>query len=221
MTLNKRKEQIGYSTLFLCDCMELMAQYPDKHFDLAIVDPPYGNNDAMGIKNGNGHKAERKNYKLFSDNAPTELYFNELERISKHRIICGANFFGIKGGYICWHKHGTAFGECELIHCSKINSVRLFDYIWNGMLQQNMKNKEYRIHPTQKPIGLYKYLLSNFANTGDKILDTHLGSGSIAVACNEMGFNLTASEIDKDYFESACVRIAEANKQGQLFRGVA
>jgi len=209
-----RREIIGNCELYLGDCMDLMKQFPDNHFDLAITDPPYGNNDAIGLKNGNGHIAERKDYKLFKNTAPNADYFNELKRVSKNRIICGGNYFGLAGGYICWWKHGTAFGECELIYCSMINSVKLFDYTWNGMLQENMKNKETRIHPTQKPISLYKWLLSQFTKPGNKIIDTHMGSGSIAIACNEMNVNLTAIEIDPDYFNAACDRIKAAAAQG-------
>ena len=93
------------------DCMEGMKQFPDKYFELAIVDPPYGNSDAIGIQNGNKHNAKRTDYKLFSNVAPKQEYFDELLRVSKNQIIWGGNFFGIKGGYICWNKHGTVFGE--------------------------------------------------------------------------------------------------------------
>ena len=210
------KKVIGNCTLYLGDCMKLMAQYPEKHFDLAIVDPPYGNNDAIGIQNGKNHKTDRKNYRLFLNRPPDNIYFNELNRVSKNQIIWGGNYFGLVGGYICWWKHGTAFGECELAYCSMINSVRLFDFTWNGMLQGNMKNKELRIHPTQKPVALYKWLLSKYAKPGWKILDTHLGSGSIAVACYDMGFPLTACEIDKDYFTAAVERLRQFAAQGTL-----
>ena len=209
-----KREVIGNCELYLGDCMDLMKQFPDNYFNLAITDPPYGNNDAIGIKNGNGHSAERKDYKLFSNVAPNADYFNELKRISKNQIICGGNFYGLAGGYICWWKHGTAFGECELLYCSMINSVKLFDFTWNGMLQENMKNKEIRIHPTQKPVALYKWLLSQFTKPGNKIIDTHMGSGSIAIACNDMNVNLTAIEIDEDYFNAACNRIKIAAAQG-------
>jgi site-specific DNA-methyltransferase (adenine-specific) len=128
--------------------------------------------------------------------------------------VWGGNFFGLSGGYICWWKHGTAFSECELAYCSMINSVRLYDFTWNGMLQGNMKDKEIRIHPTQKPVRLYKWLLSQYAKPGMKILDTHFGSGSIAIACNEMNISLIASEIDTDYFNAACKRIEIAAAQG-------
>jgi len=207
------------------DCLQALKAMQDKQFDLAIVDPPYGNNDAIGLKdNASGKKQAtlRTNYRQFENNAPTEEYFSELKRVSKNQIVWGANFFGLKGGYICWNKFGTAFGQAELAYCSKINSVRVFEYVWNGMLQQNMKNKEERIHPTQKPVKLYDWLLHNYAKPNDLILDTHFGSGSIALAVDKanrldkMNLHLTACEIDKEYIDKAIKRISESIKQGTL-----
>lgn len=171
------------------DCMAIMARYPDKYFDLAIVDPPYGNDDAIGIINGNSHAANRTDYKLFENIAPGPEYFTELKRVSKHQIVWGGNWFGLRGGYLCWNKNGTAFGEAELAYCSMFKSVRVYEFTWNGMIQGNMKEKEQRIHPTQKPVQLYNYLLNEFAEPGMKILDTHLGSGSIGIACHYFGCN--------------------------------
>jgi site-specific DNA-methyltransferase (adenine-specific) len=199
------------------DCMVAMKDMKDNQFDLAIVDPPYGNTDAIGIKNGNSHVAKRKDYDLFENTAPEIIYFEELKRVSKNQIIWGGNYFGLRGGYICWNKFGTAFGEAELAYCSSINSVRVFEYIWNGMIQDNMKNKEKRIHPTQKPKALYKWILENFAKQGDSILDTHAGSLSIALACWDMRFDLEAYEIDKNYYDMACKRFAQHCQQGQFF----
>ena len=202
------------------DCMNIMKNYDDDHFDLAIVDPPYGNQDAIGIKsskNKTQHYANRKDYRLFENVAPTKDYFNELKRVSKNQIIWGGNWFGLKGGYICWNKYGTAFGQAELAYCSLIKSVRVFEYQWNGMLQEDMKNKEERIHPTQKPVALYKWLLHNYAKKGQKILDTHLGSGSIGIACYYFGVDLVGIEIDKQYFEKAKERIDLLTRQETLF----
>jgi site-specific DNA-methyltransferase (adenine-specific) len=196
--------------------MEAMKEMPDRAFDLAIVDPPYGNKDAIGIQNSNGHAATRTDYRLFKNEAPDKAYFEELKRVSKHQIVWGGNFFGLAGGYICWDKNGTAFGEAELAWCSKINSVRVFEYTWNGMIQADMMNKEKRIHPTQKPVKLYEWLLKNFAKQGETIIDTHLGSGSIAIACDNMGFDLVAMEIDAEYFHAAKNRLEEHRKQGKL-----
>lgn len=202
------------------DNMDLMARYPDKYFELACVDPPYGNKgfDAMHKTSSEKVKlAKRGEYKPFENTAPNADYFNELFRVSKNQIIWGGNFFGLSGGFICWNKHGTCFGEAELAFCSMQKQVNIFDFEWNGMLQGDMKNKEQRIHPTQKPVALYKWLLSRYAHPGDKILDTHLGSGSIAIACHDMGYDLTACELDADYYAAACKRLATHQAQGQLF----
>ncbi len=197
--------------------MELMARYPDNYFDLAIVDPPYGNIDAIGL-NDNKKKGKqatkRKGYHLFENIAPDNEYYLELERVSKNQIIWGGNFLGLCGGVIVWNKNGTAFGEGEIAICSTHKSVQIFEFTWNGMLQGDMKNKETRIHPTQKPVALYKWILDKYAKQGDKILDTHLGSGSIAIACHDYGFDLTACELDKEYFDKAMQRLK--NHQSQL-----
>jgi site-specific DNA-methyltransferase (adenine-specific) len=194
-----------------------MGRYPDKYFELAIVDPPYDNNDAIGIRNGKSHNAKRKDYVLFENVAPQKAYFDELIRVSKEQIIWGANFFGLTGGYICWNKNGTAFGEAELAFCSYQNSVSVFEYTWNGMIQGDMKNKEERIHPTQKPVALYKWLLKSYAKPGDKILDTHLGSGSSRIAAYDMGFDFTGFEIDPDYLAAQEKRFQQFKAQTKLF----
>lgn len=207
------KIQLENITAIHGDCIDFMKDIPDKYFDLAIVDPPYEGNDAIGLKNSKGHTAKRKNYKVFKNIAPDENYFRELERVSKNQIVWGGNFFGLKGGVIVWNKHGTAFGEGEIAICSTHKSVRFFDFVWNGMLQQNMKNKQIRIHPTEKPIQLYKWLLSNYAKKGSKILDTHGGSFSHAIACYDLGFELTIIEKDKDYFDKAIKRLKNFQSQ--------
>jgi site-specific DNA-methyltransferase (adenine-specific) len=202
------------------DNMELMARYPDKYFDLAIVDPPYGNIDAIGLtdnKKQSKQATKRKGYHLFENIAPDNNYYLELERVSKNQIIWGGNFLGLCGGVIVWNKNGTAFGEGEIAICSTHKSVQIFEFTWNGMLQGDMKNKETRIHPTQKPVALYKWLLDKYAKDGDKILDTHLGSGSIAIACHDYGFELTACELDTEYYEQAIKRIKNHVLQQRLF----
>ena len=205
------------------DNMELMARYEDNYFDLAIVDPPYGGNDAIGLKDNINNKKQatkRTDYKLFENKAPTTEYFNELKRVSKHQIIWGTNFYNnydLSGGRICWDKKGTAFGRAELAYYSGSKSVNICEIVWNGMLQHDMKNKEQRIHPTQKPVKLYEWLLMNYAKEGDKILDTHLGSGSIAIACHNLGYDLTACELDKDYYEAAVKRIEQHKQQLRIF----
>ena len=210
------------------DNLELMAHYPDKHFDLAIVDPPYGiGEDGSKNKTRTGGLAKPKDYKAFAGNdisSPDIIYFNELKRISKNQIIWGANHFISKIPYdsscwIVWDKDNgeTDFADCELAWASFKTSVRKFKFKWQGMLQENMKNKEIRIHPTQKPVALYKWLLDKYAKQGDKILDTHLGSGSIAIACHDYGFDLTACELDKEYYEKALDRLNKHQMQQSLF----
>ena len=192
------------------DCMEGMARYPDKYFNLAIVDPPYGIGEDGGDKK-RGQKSIKTpiyNKKNWDSEPPKIEYFNELLRVSKNQIIFGANHFINNIPYnsscwIVWDKDNTGdFADAELAYTSFKSAVRIFKFRWNGMLQQNMKDKEQRIHPTQKPIALYKWLLQNYAKQGDKILDTHLGSGSSRIAAYEMGFDFTGFELDKDYFEA-------------------
>jgi len=198
------KTAVMRSAVFNEDCIAVMKRYPDKFFNLAIVDPPYGNIDAIGLadnKKKGKQATKRTNYKLFENIAPDDEYYIELERVSKNQIVWGGNFLGLCGGVIVWQKNGTAFGEAEVAICSTHKSVRVFEYTWNGMLQQNMKDKEIRIHPTQKPVALYEWILKNYAKEGDVILDTHLGSGSSRIACHKAGLDFVGCEIDKDYFD--------------------
>ena len=205
------------------DNMKLMARYEDNYFDLAIVDPPYGGNDAIGLKDNtskNKQATKRTNYNVFQNIAPSKKYFDELIRISKNQIIWGVNFYNnynFSGGRLVWDKKGTAFGRAEMAYLSMTKSVNICEIIWNGMIQHDMKNKETRIHPTQKPVKLYEWLLMNYAKEGDKILDTHLGSGSIALACHNLGYDLTACELDKEYYDAAIKRIKEHKQQLRMF----
>ena len=201
--------------LFNCDCMAFMAEIPDNHYDLAIVDPPYGigadkkNSDAAKKSLKSAKESNDYGKQVWDNNTPEDSYFKELFRISKHQIIWGANYFGLSGGMIYWHKNVSmpTYSDGELAYCSKINKVQYFEFTWHGMIQNNMKEKERRIHPTQKPIQLYKWLLINYANSGDKIFDSHGGSFSSACACLDMGFEFDGCELDKDYFDSAVERI--------------
>jgi site-specific DNA-methyltransferase (adenine-specific) len=204
-----------------------MKEIPDKYFQLAIVDPPYGIGENGSKNKSRGKLAVAKDYKSFYGadlNPPDENYFNEIKRVSKNQIIWGANHFISKIPYnsscwIVWNKNngGNDFADCELAWTSFNSAVRIFKYTWNGMIQENMKNKEFRIHPTQKPISLYKWLLNNYATKGDKILDTHAGSGSSLIACYELGFDYIGFEIDTDYFNAANHRIDTVKNQGRLF----
>ena len=214
------------------DNMELMARYEDNYFDLAIVDPPYGIDIGNQSQGKGGGLAKKINYtvKDWDKFAPNKKYFEELIRVSKNQIIWGANHFidKIPFGSPCWivwdkDNGSTDFADCELAYTSFKTAVRKIKWKWAGMLQQDMKNKEIRIHPTQKPIKLYEWLLMNYAKEGDKILDTHLGSGSIAIAIDnvnkieQMNLELTACELDKEYFEASLKRIENQTKQQKLF----
>jgi site-specific DNA-methyltransferase (adenine-specific) len=203
------------------DNMELMARYSDNYFDLAIVDPPYGidlANMNMGI--GNTPKASKaKNRKWQAKNWDNEIpkddYFQELFRVSKNQIIWGGNYFnlGICNKFIIWDKeipNGLSFSDCEYAWTSFSGANKIFRY-------SAYLNKSEKFHPTQKPPQLYKWLLDKYAKPTDKILDTHLGSGSIAIACHDYGFDLTACELDKEYFDKAMKRINNHTAQTKLF----
>lgn len=209
--------------------MELMKRYPDKYFDLAIVDPPYG----IGMDNSNKRtKPSRPNsytdkYKDFRyhdanwDNAiPTKEYFNELFRVSKNQIIWGANYFceflPSGTGWLFWNKLNgldNCFSDGEFAFSSKGVQSKYFEC----STFHDLKGGKDRIHPTQKPTKLYKWLLKNYAKQGDKILDTHLGSGSIAIACHDYGFDLTACELDTEYYNNALKRLQQHQAQLQMF----
>lgn len=209
------------------DCMEYMRMLSDKAFDLSIVDPPYGIGENGDRNASRGKLAIAKDYKPFAGNdlaPPTADYFNELKRVSKNQIIWGANHFcSIFGGssscWIVWDKLTGAsdFADCELAYTSFKTAVRKFSFQWSGMLQGDMKNKEHRIHPTQKPIKLYEWLLANYAKPGDRILDTHLGSGSSAIAAHYGNFDFVGCELDKDYYDAAVKRFQRETAQLSMF----
>jgi site-specific DNA-methyltransferase (adenine-specific) len=208
------------SKVYLEDCTKALKRFNDKHFDLAIVDPPYGNIDAIGLtdnKRKGKQATKRTNYKLFENIAPDDEYYCELARVSKNQIVWGGNFLGLCGGVIVWQKNGTAFGEAEVAICSTHKSVKVFEYTWNGMIQQNMKDKEIRIHPTQKPVALYEWILHNYAKPNDLILDTHLGSGSSRIAAYKGGFNFVGFEIDAEYYEKQEKRFNDFKSQLRMF----
>ena len=196
------------------DCLPALKKMQDNQFDLAICDPPYG----IRINHNMGRRKNDKNsnYKKvnWDNDIPNENYFKELFRVSKNQIIWGANYFNMPPtkSFIIWRKphisEQMSFSMCEYAY----SSFDITAKIWSGI-----SNEKDRIHPTQKPVALYKWLLKNYAKEGDKILDTHLGSGSIAIACWDMGFDLTAYEIDKEYFDNACKRLENHKKQLQLF----
>ena len=198
------------------DCMELMARYPDNYFDLAIVDPPYGiERFKNGIGKNDRHKV--KSTAIFNNNPPTDIYFNELFRVSKNQIVWGANNFQMPPSeyFLVWNKKQTvdnfASAEYAWVSMGLKTPAKIFDY---GIHKHNHTDK---IHPTQKPIDLYKFILDKYTKKGDKILDTHLGSGSIAIACHDYGFELTCCELDVDYYNKAVERIKNHVSQLKLF----
>jgi site-specific DNA-methyltransferase (adenine-specific) len=213
------------SEVYNIDCIEYMKQFPDKHFELAIVDPPYGIGEGSD-KIKSRHHSQNK-YKTFDwdKTPPSDEYFNQLIRVSKNQIIWGANHFISQipfnsSCWVIWDKDtGTCdFADAELAYTSFKTAVRIFKFTWNGFRQgYDYASKEQRIHPTQKPVALYKWLLQNYAKDGDKILDTHLGSGSSRIAAYDMGFDFYATELDKDYFEASIKRFEQYKAQLKLF----
>lgn len=204
------------------DCMEEIKKYPDSYFDLAIVDPPYGIG-ANKMTLGNGKRKLYRGQNDWDKNSPTKEYFDELIRISKNQIVWGANHFVSKIPYdspcwIFWDK-GTGqndFADGELAWTSFKTTVRKFFKSWVGSNAKE-KNELDRIHPTQKPVDLYKWLLTNYAKEGDKILDTHVGSGSIMIACHDLGFDFTGYEIDEEYYQMALERLTNHQNQISMF----
>jgi site-specific DNA-methyltransferase (adenine-specific) len=203
------------------DNMELMARYPDNYFDLAIVDPPYGidlANMNMGLgKTPKASKSKNRKWKPkdWDNSIPSDEYFEALFRVSKAQIIWGGNYFnlGVCNKFIIWDKEipdGLSFSDCEYAWTSFSGANKIFRY-------SAYLNKDEKFHPTQKPPQLYKWLLDKYAKPNDKILDTHLGSGSIAIACHDYGFELTACELDKEYFDKAIERIKNHVSQQKLF----
>ena len=195
------------------DNMALMARYPDNYFDLAIVDPPYGLGDKT-TKGGCSKNSQVKFKEHEWDNAiPTKEYFNELKRVSKNYIIWGGNYMlehlNNCRCFITWDK---------MVYIPTMSQIELaltsFDLL--PQLVKINNNDANRQHPTQKPVALYKWLLTNYANQGDKILDTHLGSGSIAIACHDLEYDLTACELDTEYYDAAMKRINNHKKQLKL-----
>lgn len=216
------------------DCIEGMKEFPDKYFELAIVDVPYGIGEDGSKNHTRTNLVKSNNYKSFYGNdldAPSIEYFNELFRVSKNQIVWGANHFISKipfnsSCWIVWDKvNGNSdFADCELAWTNFKTAVRIFRYMWQGMnqgksiteghiMQGNKSKNEKRIHPTQKPVALYMWLLQNYAKPGDKILDTHVGSASSLIACYEMGFDFLGFEIDKYYYNLSNERLENYKKQ--------
>lgn len=236
---------IELNQIILADCMNIMKDIPDKYFELAIVDPPYGigadnfSNGSNLVRKEKGYPAESSSNRLKKNrlnqgsgklknrilnvsncswdiNPPDKEYFDELFRISKNQIICGGNYFDLSPtrGVVCWDKQQPweNFSQIELIWTSFDKPAKIFRLSNTGG-----KNDEKKIHPTQKPIALYRWLLQNYANPGDKIIDTHSGSGSLACACHLEKFEFLAIEKDPDYHAASVKRLEELRSQGVLF----
>jgi site-specific DNA-methyltransferase (adenine-specific) len=204
-------EIIKNCTLHNIDCMEYMKSLPNNAFDLAIVDPPYG----IDINSSGrlGHYGGKN--KKWDNETPKQEYFDELFRISKNQIIWGANYFNMPPTrcFLIWDKEqpeSVSFASCEYAWTNFDKSAKTY-------YQRPQNADTERIHPTQKPVKLYEWLLTNYAKQGDKILDTHLGSGSHAIACNNLSFELVACELDKDYYEASIKRIKAKASQERLF----
>jgi len=225
--------------------MQLMARYPDKYFDLAIVDPPYGigfgkfNRTNTDKLTGTKVKADKYKNSDWDSGVPNDEYFKELKRVSKNQIVFGGNYFiqlakietpnlkkksefdnyinNSSENWLFWYKQNPVpnFADGELAWLSFDYSTQ-FNFKYFGNIEGNTSASK-KHHPTQKPIDLYKYCINKFAKKGDKIIDTHLGSGSIAIACHDYGFDLTACELDKDYFDSAMKRLQQHQSQTKLF----
>lgn len=231
------------SNVFCRDCMEAMREFPDGFFDLAVVDPPYGigvtghhtNGKMVGggprlnpnqrAKIGNGQYVGwgSTEYPVFDDSSPPDAdYFRELRRVAKQQIIWGGNFFDGLGRASCWiiwdkKRRGLDQADCELAWTNLPGQSRVFEFRWNGFLQGDMGNKEKRIHPTQKPVALYRWIFQRFAKPGDKILDTHLGSGSSRIAAWDAGLDFWGYEILPVFYELQQQRFEAHSAQVNLF----
>lgn len=202
------------NVVHLCDCMEFMKTVPDKYYDLCIVDPPYGIRASRGGCGSRTRKYDRSNKNAWDDNPPDESYWLELFRVSKNQVVWGMNNYPLPPTqhFIVWDKKqpdGVTFAQAELAWTSFNGTSKIYSMSSNG--QKN------RIHPTQKPVALYQWLLKNYAKPGDKIFDSHVGSGSIRIACHDMSFDFEGCEIDKDYWEAQEKRYNSYVAQPDLF----
>jgi site-specific DNA-methyltransferase (adenine-specific) len=226
---------------YIMDCMQGMKEFPDKYFDLAIVDPPYGRKEHGG-RNRSGYVRQKNGSKIFvkdgqygnrnwDNEPPSEDYFNELMRVSKNQIIFGCNYFDypLIGGRIVWDKcnEGSDQSDAEIAYCSMNNRVDIFRYMWRGMFQGksitegttqqgNKRLNEKRIHPTQKPVALYEWLLSRYAKPNDIILDTHVGSASSLIACYNTNHKFVGFELDEYYYKASKQRLDTEMAQMRL-----
>ena len=211
----------------LGDCLDVMKQLPDKSIELILTDPPYGEGMSKRGTIGSSNKGQVKDYGKsdWDDKIPEKIYFDEMFRVSKNQIIFGGNFMiehinKNSPCWIVWDKHNTGnYADCELAWTSFPTAIRQFDYIWNGMIQQNMKEKEFRIHPTQKPVGLLENILREYYNRESKgiVADFFSGSGSVAIACYNLGIPFISVEKNLKHYEDSVQRLKEVQAQMRLF----
>lgn len=207
------------------DCINILKQLPDKCVDLILTDPPYGINESSKNHKSRSKLAKAKDYgrKNWDNKIPEKIYFDEMMRVSKRAIIFGGNYFVeyLKNSscWIVWNKNNgnNDFADCELAWTNFTTAVRKYDWTWNGMLQQNMKNKDIRIHPTQKPRGLLEKILLDYSKENDLILDCFSGSGTTAVACYNTNRRFICIEKDKEYYEKSLERLKETKSQIRIF----
>ena len=220
--------KLGY---FNEDCMDVMRRLPDKTIGLAVVDPPYGIGLSKWHRRAGGKvfvvnpsrntKAKYREYRSFDDARPGKEYFDELFRVSRAQVIWGGNFMldflGPCSCMLVWDKgrRGLSQADCEIAWTSLKGQSRVFNFKWNGFMQEDMRNKERRIHPTQKPVALYRWILSSFAKEGDVVLDTHVGSASSLIACEELGFSYIGCEIDGKFYRESVERMEEYRRRRQ------
>ena len=207
------------------DCLDILKQLPDKCIDLVLTDPPYGIGESKGKNKTRGKLARATDYgnKDWDLTIPTADVFSEIIRVSKHAIIFGGNYFvehlANSSCWIVWDKHNgeNDFADCELAWTNFKTAVRKYDWVWAGMLQQDMKNKEIRIHPTQKPVGLFMKILQDYSNENDLVLDCFSGSGTTAVACHNLKRRFICIEKDPEYAKASQERLEQAQRQQTLF----
>ena len=207
------------------DCLDILKELPDKCIDLVLTDPPYGIGEARGKNKSRGNKAIAKDYgnKDWDNSIPEKEIFNEILRVSKHQIIFGGNYFveylHNSPCWLVWDKNNGAndFADCELAWTNFKSAVRKYLWTWNGMLQHDMKNKDVRIHPTQKPLKLFEMILRDYSNENDLILDCFSGSGTTAIACHNLKRRFICIEKDYDYWKASVERLKDAQSQLKLF----
>lgn len=212
---------IELNKIVLADCMNIMCDIPDKYFELAVVDPPYGTGNFIR-GTAHGHKIIRKfkGPEKWNHEIPEKKYFNELERISQKQIIWGANYYNCfkTGGALIWYKGDgiDTISKCEIASLSFQKKIDYVSISWQAGFYR-VKKEGIVIHPCQKPISLYVWVLQNYANPRDKIIDTHSGSGSCAIACFLEGFDFLAIEKDADYHAASVKRFDDIKSQGRMF----